>query len=242
MNLKNKTAIVTGASRGIGKAIAEALAREGVHLALIARSEEGLTRTEEICRSHGVMVKKYPFDLTRINEIPELLKRIKKEYQTIDILVNDAGRYESGDPFESKLEDWDYTLDLNFRAVYHLTNQALELFPSDQEAGIINICSISGLTTSKGGEIYNSSKHALKAYAGCLFESIRERGIKVTNIYPGYVNTGMVNGDNILPEKMIQPEDIASAVSWALSVPENACPTDITIRPQRSPYRSNTVT
>lgn len=242
MKLKNKTAIITGASRGIGKAIAEALASEGVHLALIARSEEGLSRTEEICRSHGVTVKKYVFDLTQIQDIPELLKNIQKDYETVDILVNDAGRYESGDPFESKLEDWDYTLDLNFRAVYHLTNQALDLFPSHQEAGIINICSISGLTTSKGGEIYNSSKHALKAYAGCLFESIRERGIKVTSIYPGYVNTGMVNGDRIIPEKMIQAKDIASAVTWALQIPENACPTDITIRPQKSPYRSNTVT
>lgn len=242
MNLKNKTAIVTGASRGIGKSIAEALAREGVNVALVARSEEGLSRTKEICRSYGVRVSKFPFDLTILNEIPQLLKNIQKEFQTIEILINDAGRYESGDPFKSKLADWDYTLDLNFRAVYHLTNQVLELIPPDQEAGIINICSISGLTTSKGGEIYNSSKHALKAYAGCLFESIRERGIKVTNIYPGYVNTGMVSSDNILPEKMIQPEDIASAVTWALKVPENACPTDITIRPQRSPYKSNTVT
>ena len=242
MNLKDKIAIVTGASRGIGKAIALSLASEGVHLALVARSLEDLNTTALDCRSKGVNVKVFPFDLTDFEKIPSLLQDIKQSFSKVHILVNDAGKYEDGNPFESDLEKWDYALDLNFRAVYHLTNQALGLLPSDEETGIMNICSISGLMTSKGGEIYNSSKHALKGYAGCLFESVREKGIKVTNIYPGFVNTGMVSGDKVIPEKMIQPEDIASAVVWALQVPANACPTDITIRPQRSPYRSNAVT
>lgn len=235
MKLENKVAIITGASRGIGKNIALNLAQEGTHVALIARSERELAATAFACEQYGVTAKFYPFDLTEIDKIPELVGKIQKDFKVVHILINDAGRYVEGDPIESDLKIWDQTLDLNFKAVYHLTQEVLKIFPEDSEAAVINISSISGLTTTGGGEIYNASKAALKSYAGCLYEDVRERGIKVTTIYPGYVNTSMTSGDRLDPDKMIQPEDIASAVNWALKIPETSCPTDITIRPQRSP-------
>lgn len=237
MNLTNKVAIVTGASRGIGKAIALSLAEEGTNLALIARTQKDLEVTAFACEQFGVTAKIYPFDLSQIDKIPDLVNTIKKDFRHIDMLVNDAGRYEEGDPFESDVKSWDYTLDINFKSVYHLTNEVIKLFPKD-EGAVVNISSISGLTITGGGEIYNASKAALKSYGGCLFEDVREKGIKVTNIYPGYVNTSMTAGDDLDHGKMIQPKDIASAVLWAIRTPKTACPTDITIRPQFSPSKA----
>lgn len=237
MNLTNKVAIVTGASRGIGKAIALCLAEEGTNLALVARTKKDLEVTAFACEQFGITAKIYPFDLTQTDKIPELVNQIRKDFKHVDILVNDAGRYEEGDPFESNVKKWDYTLDINFKSVYHLTNEVIKLFP-ESEGAVINISSISGLTITGGGEIYNASKAALKSYGGCLFEDVRERGIKVTNIYPGYVNTSMTAGDELDHGKMIQPKDIASAVLWAIQTPRTACPTDITIRPQFSPSKA----
>lgn len=237
MNLTKKVAIITGASRGIGKCIALSLAGEGTHLALVARTEKDLEVTAYACEQFGVTVKTYPFDLSQVDQIPELVEKIKNDFNHVDILVNDAGRYEEGDPFSSDVKSWDYTLDVNFKAVYHLTNEVIKLFP-ESEGAVINISSISGLTVTGGGEIYNASKAALKSYGGCLFEDVRERGIKVTNIYPGYVNTAMTAEDELDHAKMIQPQDIASAVLWALKMSKNVCPTDITIRPQFSPSKA----
>lgn len=236
MKLDNRVAVVTGASRGIGKCIAYALAQEGVHLALVARNEKDLKATAFTCEQYGVTAKIYPFDLTHIDEIPDLVQKIKNDFKHVDVLINDAGRYEEANPMEQDLSEWDKTLDVNFRSVYHLTSEILRTM-NENETAVVNISSISGLTVTEGGEIYNASKAAMKTYGGCLFESIRERGTKVINIYPGYVNTSMSAGDRLDHEKMIQPNDIASAVMWALKMPSTACPTDITIRPQFSPRK-----
>lgn len=238
MKLTNKVAVVTGASRGIGKSIALQLAEEGTHVALIARNEKDLAATAFACEQYGVTAKIYPFDLSEISKITELTEKIKKDFRHIDILINDAGIYTEGDPFKSDLAQWDYTLNVNFRAPMHLTKELLKMFPDNAESAVINISSISALTVTEGGEIYNASKAALKSFGGCLFESVREKGIKVTNIYPGYVNTKMTAEDHADHNKMIQPQDVASAVIWALHMPANACPTDITIRPQFSPKLS----
>jgi len=237
MKLNNKVAVVTGASRGIGKSIALALAQEGVNLALLARNEKDLASTAFACEQYGVTAKYYPIDLIEMNLIPELIDKIKKDFKWVDILINDAGHYTDSDPFNDDLSEWDYTLDLNFKAPYHLTNALLKILRPEQETAVINISSISGLTITGGGEIYNASKAALKSFGGCLFESVREKGIKVTNIYPGYVNSSMTSENKLDHSKMIQPQDVASAVVWALGMPANACPTDITIRPQFSPSK-----
>jgi 3-oxoacyl-[acyl-carrier protein] reductase len=236
MKLENRVAVITGASRGIGKCIATCLAQEGVNLALIARNEKDLKATAFICEQYGVTAKIYPFDLTDIEGISHLVNNIKRDFRHIDVLVNDAGKYEEADPFTTDLSGWDDTLDLNFKSVYHLTNEIIRTF-SNSETAVINISSISGLTIVEGGEIYNASKAAMKSYGGCLFESIRERGTKVVNIYPGYVNTSMSEGEPLDHRKMIQPVDVASAVIWALKTHSNICPTDITLRPQFSPSK-----
>ncbi len=237
MKLDNKTALITGASQGIGRAIALNLASEKINLALVGRNEARLKEVAHECEKFGVKVKTYAFDLAEVDKIPSLVEKVKADFNELSILVNNAGTYASGNPFESDLKKWDYALDLNFRAVYHLTNQALALI-SEQDCGaIIHISSIAGQMTYKGGEIYCATKHAVRAYSNCLFESVREKNIKVTSISPGYVNTEMGRGENLDESKMIQPEDIANTVNWFLKMPATACPSEITLRPQRTPYK-----
>jgi len=234
-NLKNKVAVITGASQGIGRATALTLAKEGVNLVLIGRNLEKLSSLEKECSNLGSNVKTITFDLSQIGKIQELTKDILGTFPQVDILVNNAGTFVKGNPYESKLEDWDYLLDLNFRSVYHLTNR---LLPSMKEGGaIINISSISAHNFNKGGEIYSATKAALKAYSNSLFESVRENGIKVTCFYPGFVNTELGREAHLDSDKMIQPEDISQSVLWVLNLPLTACPTEMTIRPQRTPYR-----
>lgn len=237
MKWENKTALITGASQGIGRAIAVNLAAEGINLALVGRDETRLQSVAAECEKLGVKVKTYIFDLADVTKIPALIQNVKDDFNSLGILVNNAGTYAAGNPFESDLEAWDYALDLNFKAVYHLTNQALSLIVGQEYGAIINISSIAGQMTYKGGEIYCATKHAVKAYSNCLFESVREKNVKVTTIYPGFVNTNMGRGDNLDESKMIQPEDIALAVNNFLKMPITACSTEITIRPQRTPYK-----
>lgn len=237
MKLESKTAIITGASQGIGKAVALNLAQEKINLALIGRNEKRLKEVADECIKFGVTVRIYPFDLTQVEKITSLVEKMKNEFKTLDILVNCAGTYEKGNPFECDLEKWDYALNLNFRSVYHLTNQVLKSIADEEAGAIINVSSIAGQMSYKGGEIYCATKHALKAYSNCLFESVREKNIKVTCLFPGFVNTEMGREDHLDAEKMIQAEDIANTVNWFLKIPMTACPTEITIRPQRSPYK-----
>lgn len=237
MKLDKKTALVTGASQGIGRAIALNLASEKIDLALVGRNIEKLKAVAHECEKFGVKVKIYSFDLAEVEKIPTLIERVKTDFKVIHILVNNAGTYARGNPFESNLKEWDYALDLNFRAVYHLTNQALALIPEQDGGAIINISSIAGQMTYKGGEIYCATKFAVRAYSSCLFESVREKNIKVTCIYPGFVNTEMGREENLDESKMIQPEDIASTVNSFLKTPLTACQTEIIIRPQRTPYK-----
>ncbi len=235
MNLTNKTALITGASQGIGKTIAINFAKEKINLALVGRNELKLSEVAKECEKFNVKVKVYAIDLVEVEKIRELVEKVKTEFSKLDILVNNAGTYADGNPFDSDLKKWDYALNVNFRSVYYLTNQLLPLIAAQDGGAIINIASVAGQMSYKGGEIYCATKHALRSYSNCLFESVREKNIKVTCLCPGYVNTNMGRGEKLDENKMIQPEDIASTVNWFLKLPATACPTEITIRPQKTP-------
>lgn len=236
MDTRVKTAVITGASRGIGEAISVFLAIEGFNLILVGRDLEKLNDVSVRCRKFGNKASTISFDLTNVEDIPRLVGEILSIDSTIDVLVNNAGMFAKGNPFEANLQDWDRALDLNFKSVYHLTNSLLSSI-SKEGGTIINVSSISASVTSKGSEIYSASKAALKAYSNSLFESVREKGIKVSCLMPGFVNTEMGQGENLDSEKMIQPEDVAKTVAWVIKSPVTVCPTEIVLRPQFSPYR-----
>ena len=156
------------------------------------------------------------------------------------LLVNNAGISASAPVDKADLDEWEQTVEVNLLgamyAIRHAANH-LKLAAGDGErAAIINIASISAKITYAEGGVYTATKHGLLALSGSAFDDLRERGIKVTALCPGFVNTPLNEGRDLDASKMIQPEDIAETALFAATYPETGCPTEIVIRPQRTPY------
>lgn len=232
------TAVITGASRGIGRAIALNLAEEHFSVGLIGRDLHELEEVAAACREFGVQARSYAVDLRHAEHIEDLMPQVVSDLGGITVLVNNAGVCIERDVREATLEEWDTTFAVNMRAVFAMTRAALPYLQQATSAAIINISSIADQRTYAGGTMYTASKHALAGFSGSLFQDVHEQGIKVSTISPGYVNTAMHENDPRLePSRMLQPEDIAQAVRFVVNFPGNACPTEITIVPQRSPKK-----
>ncbi len=240
-NLKNQIALVTGASKGIGKAIAIGLASEGCHLALVARNEKNLKTTAQKCKevSPNCRTLCLPYDLSKMEGIESLVQKTISELGGLNILINNAGKSNRAYTQKAHLDKWDEVLDLNLRSMIHLTRFALPQMLQGEWGGIINIASVSGKLTSKTHAIYTATKHGVMGFTGSLYEDVRESNIKVCAICPGYVDTPLVDKINLIKERMIRPEDIADTVNFVLKMNDTACPVEILIRPQRTPYPKN---
>lgn len=229
--LKGKVALITGASRGIGRSTAIKLAENQMKLALVARNEKGLQETQKLCEEAGGEAKIFPFDLSKTDNIHQLVEDVYKKFHSLSVLINNAGIYTRGKSDSCNLEEWDQVIDINLRSIIHLNRHALPHVEKNDWGAIINISSIAGKMSHRGAGIYCTSKHGLMGYSGCLFEDVRDKNIKVTAICPGYVNTDMPSG-KLDFNKMIQPDDIAETILYILQLPLTACPTEIIIRPQ----------
>jgi 3-oxoacyl-[acyl-carrier protein] reductase len=231
------TAIVTGASRGIGRAVALALSRHGTHVGLVARTREGLEGVADECRRSGVQALPIVADLSDPAAAREIVEQVVGGLGSLHFLINNAGVFGGGSADDADLRLWDRTIDVNLRALMHLTRHALPEIEHHPRGAIVNIASISGKQSHAGAADYCAAKHGVIGFSGAVFEDVREKGVKVCAICPGYVNTDMVADDGLVEEKMIQSEDIAEAVLFVLRFPDTGCPTEIVVRPQRSPYR-----
>jgi len=244
--LKGCSAVVSGASRGIGRAISIALAKEGVNLCLLSRNVEALEKLVGECASFGVRAFACGVDLadqSSTETLRKALARVETELGGLEILVNNAGLYGS---FEDSLESWEKVMQVNAVSLMKLTKLCLPLIEKSAEGskrcGVINIGSVAGKMSFGPSSPYCASKHAVVGFTAGLFEQVRSKGIKVSCLNPGYVNTDMPfsNANKQLDgSKMIQSEDIAETVLFVLKAPSTMCPTEIYIRPQFSPYVSS---
>lgn len=233
MDLTGKTVLITGASRGIGAAIAQRLAACGANLALCGRDPATLERTKRDAEAVGARAASLPGDMSNMAYVEGLPEATVAALGRLDVVVNNAGVYVTGPSQEADLAEWDHVLDVNFRACVHLTRFALPILMEHDESAVINICSVAGRGTFPEHAIYCATKHAMHAWSSCLWDDVRLNGVKVCTIYPGYVDTVMVAdvpGDHGL---MIQPADVAHTVQFALEFPTTSCPTEIVIRGQR---------
>jgi 3-oxoacyl-[acyl-carrier protein] reductase len=236
--LEGKVAVVTGAGRGIGKAVSLSLAKSGCHVVLAARSGDQLNEVQKEISARGSKALSVPTDLTRDDETSALVEKIQQVWGGADILINNAGWGKRAPVVKAKTEDWDQTFRLNLRAPMLLAKLLLPRMIEKGEGAVINIGSISGKTGEANGAAYSASKFGLIGFTQSLFEEVREYGIKVAVILPGFVDTPLIPPNRQLDRsKMIQAEDVAQAVHYVLTSPLTACPVEITIRPQRSPYR-----
>lgn len=233
-DLAGKAALVTGAGRGIGRAIAIVLAKAGCAVTLTARTAAELDAVRlEILAAHGQAVA-IPADLTRDDDLNALIQACGP----VDFLVNNAGWGKRASVIRGRIDDWDRTFRLNLRAPMILAKELLSAMIEKGQGAVINIGSISGETGEANGAAYSASKFGLIGFTQSLFEEVREHGIKVAVILPGFVDTPMIPPVKHLERaKMIQADDVAEAVRFILLSPATACPVEVVLRPQRSPYK-----
>jgi len=240
--LRGKTAIVTGASRGIGRSIGEALAKEGMNLALAARGKEVLEKTaKELSEQYKVKILPVPCDVSQQKDLENLVTAAIKEFKKIDALINSAG-VSSQHPFQDQpAEDIPRLMYTNYFGPVMLTRLIINHFIENKGGAIINITSGSTLVDPppRNFIVYTSLKQALKAFGKGLFWEVRDFGIKVTSIMPGVTDTALTGGlkdVSVDKSRLMQTGVIEDAVKFALTVPANVCPLEISVINQRTPW------
>ena len=237
-SLAGKIALVTGAGRGIGRAVAINLAQAGCRVILTARTSDQLEQVQQEISAHGGEAVGIAADLTRDEEIAQLVAESNRRWEPANILINNAGWGKRAPIVKGRQEDWDQTFRLNLRAPMILTKALLPSMIEKGHGAVINIGSISGKTGEANGAAYSASKFGLIGLTQSLYEEVREYGIKVAVILPGFVDTPLIPPNRQLDRsKMIQPADVAQTVHFILTSPPTCCPVEITLRPQKSPYR-----
>ena len=231
----SKSAIVTGATKGIGRAIAVRLATLDYDLLLLGRDEQALSTTAELCQSHNSNAEIFAGDLSDETYMDAAVSVAYSRFDRVDLLVNNAGTAQRAAVQSADLSLWRDVMDLNFQAIVYLCRQILPSMIDQQSGTVINISSISGRNTNAGGAIYCASKHALNGFSGCMYEDVRDYGIKVCSIMPGFVDTDLTSSLGLETSNMIQPEDVAHAVEYVVSASNTCCPTEIVLRPQQRP-------
>jgi 3-oxoacyl-[acyl-carrier protein] reductase len=237
-SLEGKVALVTGAGRGIGKAVAVSLAKAGCRLVLAARTAAQLEEVQNGIRQSGGDAVVALADLTRDDDIERLAAQSRRAYGSVDFLINNAGWGKRAPVVKAEIADWDQTFRVNLRAPMLLAKYFLPGMIENGAGAVINIGSVSGKSGEANGAAYSASKFGLIGFTQSLYEEVREYGIKVAVILPGFVDTPLIPPNRRLDRgKMIQAEDVAQSVLYVLMSPPTSCPVEITIRPQRTPYR-----
>ena len=214
------------------------LAKSGCRVILAARTRKQLDVVREAIHTNGGAAIAIPTDLTQDDEIERLVEESSKEWGSVDILINNAGWGKRAPVIRANVEDWDQTLRLNLRAPMILAQKLLPAMIAKGEGAVINIGSVSGKTGEANGAAYSASKFGLIGFTQSLYDEVRAEGIKVSVILPGFVDTPLIPPNRQLDRsKMIQADDVAQAVQYVLSSTSTSCPVEITLRPQRSPYR-----
>jgi len=231
---KNIHVVVTGASKGIGRAVAEIFAGAGCRLSLCARNETLLQSTaSELQRQYpGAKVRAKPADMGKKGSVREFAEWCLQE-GTVDILVNNAGQFLPGS-FSSEADGvLEAMIENNLYSAYHLTRLFL---PGMMQAGhghIFNMCSTASLLAYPNGGSYSISKFALLGFSKNLREELKPHGIKVTAVMPGAVYTDSWSGSNVLPERIMQVQDVAAMIFAASQLSPQACVEDIVLAPQQ---------
>ncbi len=233
--LEGKVALITGASRGIGLAVARKLGSMGAKLSLCARHADKLESVASELKSAGVAVAFSAADVTRLGDIESLVQKTRQALGAIDILVNNAGIGYFGPFHEASETNWDSVLDTNLKSVF-LVSKAVAKGMIERRGGhIINIASLAGKNAFAGGAIYCASKWGLLGMTECMAEDLRTYGIRVSAICPGTVATDFSPHAGKDPSKMLQPDDIAHVVEMIVTQAPQSFISEVLLRPTQKP-------
>lgn len=211
-DIKGKTAYITGAGSGIGRATALQLAQEGVNVGLIARTESKLKAVAEKVESLGVKASFAVADIANMEEVNQAISRLQNDLGSADILINNAGIGAHGTLLEMDPEEWKHIVEVNVFGTYHVTRAVLPQMIEKNRGDIINISSSNGLKADAGSSAYSASKFAVQGMTEALMQEVRRNNIRVFTLNPSLVATEMMFGDKLDEqdkEKFMQPEDLA---------------------------------
>lgn len=225
--LKGKIALVTGASRGIGRAIAWRLAQADCDVILLARSADELNTLAMEIKTAGREAIAIPTDLRDANQIQRAVENALRYFGRIDILVNNAGLWHYAPTPELDITQWDEMFDVNARSVFLTTKFVLPQMLARRSGHIVNIVSVSGLIGEVQASGYNASKWAVRGFSQSLLKEVRDRGVRVTMLHPGEVNN--TNEHTARARRLLQNQDVAELVYTAVTLPPNAQLTEATL-------------
>jgi len=211
-DLKNKNALITGAGKGIGKAIAIALAKEGVNVILVARTQSEIDEAAKEVSNLGVKSFAITADVSSIDSVNNAVEKAFAEFKTIDILINNAGIAAFGKFLELEPTDWERIIQVNLMGTYYVTRAVLPNMIERQIGDIINISSTAGLNGNALTSAYSASKFAVLGLTDSLMQEMRKHNIRVTALTPSTVATDMAKELKLTdgnPDKVMQSEDIA---------------------------------
>jgi 3-oxoacyl-[acyl-carrier protein] reductase len=235
MILKDKVAIVTGASKGIGKSIALTLARQGMHLAISARNKGLLEETGSEIRNSGARCSAFAGDMSREEDIRSFIQSVISEFGRLDVLVNNAGMGHFRPVCDLTTAEWDEMFNLNVRGLFLLTRECLPHLRKSGESVIVNVASLAGKNAFVNGAGYAATKHAVLGFSRCLMLEERNNGVRVLAICPGSVDTSFSTNPkkpaDAGREKILRPEDVADSILHMLQLPQRAMVSEIDIRP-----------
>lgn len=214
-DLKNKNALITGAGKGIGKAVAVALAKEGVNLILVSRTQKDIEQLADEVSNLGVKALALSADVSDINSITTAVEKALAEFKHIDILINSAGIASFGKFLELEPEAWERIIQVNLMGTYYTTRAVIPNMIERQAGDIINISSTAGLNGNALTSAYSASKFAVLGLTDSLMQEMRKHNIRVTALTPSTVATDMAKDLNLTdgnPEKVMQSEDMADLI------------------------------
>ncbi len=231
--LKGKHAVVTGGSRGIGRAIAEHLLRAGASIAICGRNSASVDRASaELKQSTGGEIFGEPADISKLDQVERFFGVVASRFGNLDILVNNAGAGVFRGLQDLTPEDWRKTIDLNLSGVFYCCHHALPLLRKSGAGYIVQISSLAGANAFAGGAAYNASKFGLNGFSEAIMQDLRNENIRVSYIMPGSVKTGF--GPNTGDDSWkIAPEDVAEVVLSLLRMPSRTLVSRVDMRPSK---------
>lgn len=230
--LQGQTAIITGASRGIGKAIAFKLAEHGMNLTIVGSSSE-IHKTAEELNVNYSNVLALQMDISKETDAIEMVRKTVEKFGAVDILVNNAGIGFFKSVEETSLDEWENVFKVNVQGVFLSSRAVLPYMKKNGFGTIITISSDVGRYTIPNGSAYTATKYAVQGFIGSLAQEVKEFGIRVGTINPGMVDTYFAKSEQGLPEKQdwLKTDDIANAVLYMASVPKHMFIDEIVLHP-----------
>jgi short-subunit dehydrogenase len=225
--------VITGASKGIGKTLAEYFAKEKYNLFLCSRNmDKTIVWQQELIAKYGISISSFNADLSSKDAVLQLGNQIREACSEIDILINNAGIYEPGSICNEEDGQLEKMMNVNVYSAYHLTRSLIGSMIKRKSGHIFNMASIAALKAYPNGGSYSISKWALAGFSKNLREELKDFNIKVTTVHPGATLSSSWDGFDIDPKRILETADLAKMIVAASKLSPQACVEEIVIRPQ----------